>query len=233
MTQVQEEPKKLRLRRDPPVGTPEPIAATSEAESSCPDCQAPMEAEAILCIKCGYDSRTKTKLGRTIQEEPAAWRRYFVWNPPAMTFKTMIVNPIILVLFFFGSIYYTSHSIQKNLNTAELMKSGLATTGRYIDAVEVTMKKSGSKTYTMHYSYSVNGNPYIGNRGLELFDLEQFASRLVPINILYKKDEPHIHVIKNLPPESSSGMYVGLIFLLLTTLSMWSEYFLPARGHRT
>lgn len=191
-----------------------------------------MEAEAVLCIKCGYDSRTKAKFGREVHEEPAAWRRFFGWNPPAMGFKSMIVTPIALICFFFGSVYFAISTMSAHSKGEELLKSGQPTMGIPTGYTEFTSGKSKSKSYKLEYQYFADGTALSGKRDIDVDDLRRIENAKEPLSILFDKNNPKSHIIKGLPPENPNGVALGLIIALIAFGIGWWEYFLPIRGRR-
>ena len=229
---TQAEPPKLRLRRDPPVAASAPDAATTEAGSSCPDCQAPMESDAILCIRCGYDSRTNAKIGQKIHEEPAAWRRFIGWNPPEKSLKSMLLIPLILALFFFSSLSAAISTMISHNQNDELLKSGIPGIGIATGYEERTTRKSRSKSHKLLYQYFSHNGSHTGKRDIDVEDLRRIENSKEPLAILYDKKDPNKHCIKGLPPENPHGVVIGLIIALLAFGITWWEYFLPARGHR-
>ena len=53
--------RKIRLRLQP-LGTPPDLAEVGK-QQPCPQCKVPMAADAVFCVKCGFDLRT----GKTVQ----------------------------------------------------------------------------------------------------------------------------------------------------------------------
>src|SRR5688500_8715066 len=53
---------------DQPATAPPP----EEQGFACPNCSTPMDDGAVLCMSCGYDTRTGQTLGVAIESEPAA-----------------------------------------------------------------------------------------------------------------------------------------------------------------
>ena len=129
-----------------------------------------MESDAILCIRCGYDSRTNAKIGQKIHEEPAAWRRFIGWNPPEKSLKSMLLIPLILALFFFSSLSAAISTMISHNQNDELLKSGIPGIGIATGYEERTTRKSRSKSYKLPRESRVLPVQHIGFEKLHVQD---------------------------------------------------------------
>jgi hypothetical protein len=91
----------LRVRRtDAEAEEPVPSATGPVPEGGCPSCGKPLDAEAVLCIRCGYDLRSGKKIKTQIEAGPSR-----VGGKPASRsvkdsddYAHLVLPPLMLVL---------------------------------------------------------------------------------------------------------------------------------------
>ena len=103
---------------DPPLGLTEELPPQVPQYNVCPECHTPLEAEAILCIQCGFNRKTgkrlstkikRKKINKKLEPSPSVQNRMIVWavltGIPVLFFLFMVLTDFTLaevLAFIFG-----------------------------------------------------------------------------------------------------------------------------------